>query len=429
MYDICIIWKWIVGDFLIKKFSKTNFNICVISWVFDKKVENAHFYNIYDYIDNISIWKQKATWNITFPLIHELKDLWFWVDDFLSFKENILKELWWINFKDYKHQNIDIIKKIFSNKFDSDFEYFISARNRIEESEINDRWDYDKYWQTNKTFFDIAPKRENISYIEWLVKKINEKYGICEVFYSKNNQNFKINCKKIIFANHTPSILEILFNSKDFLEDKIEYNLIWKWFMEHPQLSFGFLINWDDNFIRNIPTTQLYKDIYIEWSDIKYRIEFHTAPPIEEKINRYIEKYGDKKIFDKKFFRIALLMEQRPSLKNSLKFFNWQLVVNENFKQEILDMAKIIKKDFLEKISKINWIKLLHNDSLIWFSWHLMWWLQFLSNDKIYKIWELKNTYIASSAMFKVWWLFNPTFTILYIANLIVEDIISEFNS
>lgn len=35
-----------------------------------------------NYIDNISVWKQKATWNITFPLVHELKDLWFWVDDF-----------------------------------------------------------------------------------------------------------------------------------------------------------------------------------------------------------------------------------------------------------------------------------------------------------------------------------------------------------
>ena len=42
-----------------------------------------------NYIDNISVWKQKATWNITFPLAHELKDLWFWVDDFLNFKKNI----------------------------------------------------------------------------------------------------------------------------------------------------------------------------------------------------------------------------------------------------------------------------------------------------------------------------------------------------
>ena len=40
-----------------------------------------------NYIDNISVWKQKATWNITFPLFHELKDLWFWVDDFLNFKK------------------------------------------------------------------------------------------------------------------------------------------------------------------------------------------------------------------------------------------------------------------------------------------------------------------------------------------------------
>ena len=39
-----------------------------------------------------------------------------------------------------------------------------------------------------------------------------------------------------------------------------------------------------------------------------------------------------------------------------------------------------------------------------------------------------KYIYIASSAMFKVWWLFNPTFTILYIAHIIAEDIISEFN-
>ena len=53
---------------------------------------------------------------------------------------------------------------------------------------------------------------------------------------------------------------------------------------------------------------------------------------------------------------------------------------------------------------------------------------QWFPNDKVYKIWELKNIYIASSAMFKVWWLFNPTFTILYIAHIIAEDIISEFN-
>ena len=333
-----------------------------------------------------------------------------------------------MNFENYKHQNIDIMKKIFSNKCDSDFEYFISARNKIEENEINNRWDYDKYWQINKTFFRIDQKNKNVNYIEWEVEKINETNDICEVFYSQNNNNFKISCKKIIFACHTPSIIEILLNSKELLRNKIEYNLVGRWFMEHPQLSFGFLIDWNDSFIRNIPTTQLYKDIYIEWTDIKYRIEFHTAPPIEEKIDRYIEVYGDKKIFYKKFFRIALLMEQRPSLKNQLKSSNWQLMVNENFKQEILSIAEIVKKDFLEKISKIDWIQLLHNDSLIWFSWHLMWWLQFLSNDKVYKIWELKNIYIASSAMFKVWWLFNPTFTILYIAHIIAEDIISEYN-
>ena len=57
--------------------------------------------------------------------------------------------------------------------------------------------------------------------------------------------------------------------------------------------------------------------------------------------------YGDKKNFYKKFFKIALLMEQRPSLKNQLKSSNWQLMVNENFKQEILSIAEIVKKDFL----------------------------------------------------------------------------------
>lgn len=100
-----------------------------------------------NYIDNISVWKQKATWNITFPLAHKLKDLWFWVDDFLNFKKNILKELWWVNFENYKHQNIDIMKKIFSNKCDSDFEYFISARNKIEENRVS----YcSSYWRKNR---------------------------------------------------------------------------------------------------------------------------------------------------------------------------------------------------------------------------------------------------------------------------------------
>ena len=71
-----------------------------------------------------------------------------------------------MNFENYKHQNIDIMKKIFSNKCDSDFEYFISARNKIEENEINNRWDYDKYWQINKTFFRIDQKNKNVNYIE-----------------------------------------------------------------------------------------------------------------------------------------------------------------------------------------------------------------------------------------------------------------------
>ena len=184
--------------------------------------------------------------------------------------------------------------------------------------------------------------------------------------------------------------------------------------MEHPQLSFWVLI--DDNkwsIKRNIPTTQIYNDIYIDWTDIKYRVEYHTAPPIKDKIYRYVKERDWIIYFQKQFLRLSILMEQKPSLKNSLNMTNWLLQTNSYFKEEVIETTNIVKKDFLERIKKVNWIKLLYDDSWIWFSWHLMGWLQFLSNDKPYQIWELTNTYIASSSIFKVWWLFNPTFTIL----------------
>lgn len=427
MYDICIVGKWIVGNFLINRLNDYWLKICIISSDKNQYYNNNDFYNIYDYIDNLSIWNKKATWNITFPLTHEIKKLWFNVKDFNKFKNNIISELWWINFRNYNHNNISLLYSIFNDDLFPNKEYFITARNRIIEKEIFDRNEFDNYWQGNKTF--LEEKEDNNEFIKWDVIKINEKVDFSEVFYKCKNELKVIKTKKIILACHTPSIINILLNSKDYIKDKIDFNLIGKWFMEHPQLSFWILI--DDNkwsIKRNIPTTQIYNDIYIDWTDIKYRVEYHTAPPIKDKIYRYVKERDWIIYFQKQFLRLSILMEQKPSLKNSLNMTNWLLQTNSYFKEEVIKTTNIVKKDFLERIKKVNWIKLLYDDSWIWFSWHLMGWLQFLSNDKPYQIWELTNTYIASSSIFKVWWLFNPTFTILYIADLIVRDILLDFN-
>jgi len=237
----------------------------------------------------------------------------------------------------------------------------------------------------------------------------------------------KLLTKKIILANHTPWILEILLNSKEYIKDRVDLNLVWKGFMEHPQLSYWILIDkkyW--NLVRDIPTTQLYNDTNV-WN-LNYRIEYHTAPPEINKIKRYVNNKEWILDFQKHFIRLWILIEQKSSINSSLNFNNWTFEANDFFKKEIINLTEKVKEDLIKKISKLNWVRLLNKNSNIWYSWHLMWWLQFLSNDKPYKIWKLKNTYIASSAIFKVGWLFNPTFTIFFISDLIVKDILKDFN-
>ncbi len=204
MYDICIVWKGIIWDFLINKLKKSWLNIIVISS--NKNItlnkDKNDFYNIYEYLNPSSIWYKNATWNITFPLESEIEKLWFSVESYNKFKSETLKNLWWMNFKNYKHNNIDIIKNILSNNKElENYKYFVTARNFIKNIEIWYKNKYDSYWHWNKTFYEDTFYNENIKIQKWHVFKINEQDNYSEVYFSSYLLSPKTLFNKFIIIN------------------------------------------------------------------------------------------------------------------------------------------------------------------------------------------------------------------------------------
>lgn len=427
-YDVCIVWKWVVWKFLMHELNNQWLNICVIDWYEEDSLETDEVYNVYDYLDKEWVWDKNATWNITFPNEDEIKELWFTLEEYESIKLYLLSTLWWIDFSKYNDTEIESLKKFVLEKlWINNLNYFLSARNKIEKKQIFDRWEFDRYWHSNKTFYDINWFQGDV--IKWNADKfIYLRDTILDNLLIKTDTWTKvIRANKFILANHSIWVMSLLKRTQAFLwSDFLDGSKIWLWFVEHPQLSIWAIIK-DENFSfdRNLPTTYLYSDFSTDW--INFRIEYHTAPPIKEKARRYYYDGRTEKDFESRFIRFSCIIEQKPSASDKTLDFNdnKKIYTTDFFKEDIEKITKIVCEKLYEillKAQENDQIEILNPRSKIYFSWHLIGGLQFLTDKTGYKIESINNLYIASSSTFKTWWLFNPTFTILCMAKKIIND-------
>jgi hypothetical protein len=438
VYDVCIIGRWVIGKFIVDELKDRWLKVCIIDWFEEDNLKGGDFYNIYEFTDKEWVWDKNATWNITFPTDEEIEELWFTLEEYRTIKVYLLSKLSWIDFGKYTDSEIDnLIRFIRNNLWIENIKYFFSARNKIEKRQILERWSFDKYWLNNKTFYDINHSDADV--IKWNAIKFTTLNNgtVNDLLVKTREGTATIIANRFILANHTIWVLSLLHRTHTELWNNfIDNSKIWLWFVEHPQLSIWALIkDRGFSFKRELPTTYLYSDFKVD--GINFRIEYHTAPPIQEKVNRYLYNGLSPKDFEERFIRFSCIIQQSPSAKKTLEFNeDWKLYATDAFKEEVEELARKVSKRLYEilfyermdpeTLDYDNIIDILNAESKIFFSWHLIWWIQFLTDETNYRIRGIHNLYVASSSTFKTWWLFNPTFTILCLAKKIIDD---NFNS
>lgn len=422
-HDVFVIWKWLIWKYLIHELKDKRLDIWILDWYEQTHIWSDNLYNAYEYIDKDWVWDKNATGNVTFPTNDELNRLWFSLEEYKEIKQQLLEELWWINFEQYNDNEIDsLVNFVLNNLGIDNIGYFFSARNKIKKKQILDRWSFDKYWHNNKTFYDIS--YTDIDIIEWNAIKFLSLYnGNVDKLLIKSQNWYKIiKANKFILANHTVWIISLLQRSyKEIGDNFLDIEKLWLGFVEHPQLSIGAIIQ-DKNFVfeRSLPTSYIYSDFSVDW--VNFRIEYHTAPPIQEKTKKYLHSGITQEDFDERFIRFSCIIQQEPSEEKTIDFNDdWTLFITEEFKKEVKRLTNVVNKEFYSILDN-EAIEILNSESGVFFSWHLIGWVQYLTDETNYKLYWINNLFIASSCVFDTWWLFNPTFTILSLAKKIVNE-------
>jgi len=172
---------------------------------------------------------------------------------------------------------------------------------------------------------------------------------------------------------------------------------------------------------RSYPTSVFFSD---HENDIgnRFRIEYHLAPPIEDRINLY--DYP-KEYFLDHFYRLSCIIEQKPKMENKIYIKNGQIKVNDNFVNDIVSLKDKVFPDFYALAQRNSSATILNSRSKVFFSGHMMGGMQFLTNKEVpYVLNGLENVFLASSCVFRTWGLFNPSFSVLYIADEIINLIL-----
>ncbi len=415
MYDYCIVGGGIVGKYLAHLLQGKNF-----AWVsgHNPLLTSAEPYQLGQYLGKQDTWQEKATGLISFPSASDIATFPFSSTDYQGYQQSLINALGLHHLQplaedgDYRSYT-QAISKYFAG---TDLEYFWSGHTKFDGPSFDSREPYDHYWLAHKPQWDFLTGQPDFLQADFLNVNRNEAQAL--VGRDQNGQQKMIKARHFILACHTPGNIALVQNTfakhRMFTEHMAS---VGQYFSDHLQLSFGFLA-----LDLEIPRTTLASICFQdrEINGLRFRLEFHNAPPRQNLIQICLERlpqYSQADFFHH-FIRIVAVAEFPPMAKSQLFLQSGgRYALSKQFTTTMHKLRSkldtYLKDQFL---GQLPWI-MLNRHRPMFYGGHLIGGLSYpvVLNDKL-AMHDLPNVSIAGSSAWQNGGLFNPTFTSLVFA-------------
>ncbi len=415
MYDYCILGGGIVGKYLAHLLQGKN-----IAWVsgHNPLLTSSESYQLGSYLGKQDTWQEKATGLISFPAAADIATFPFSLEAYQSYQHELIASLALRHLQSLgsKPTYLPFTQAISKQFPGAALQYFWSGHTQLEGPSFENREPYEYYWQTQKPQWDFLVGKPDYLQADFLNVNRNEAEAL--VGRDENGQQKVIKARHFILACHTPGNIALVQNT--FAKHRMfteHMAAVGQYFSDHLQLSFGFLAP-----DLEIPRTSLASICFQdrEVDGLRFRLEFHNAPPRENLIQTCLSRmtqYSQADFFHH-FIRIVAIAEFSPMAKSQL--FLQSGGRYSMSKQFIATMhhlrAKLDTYLMKELFAQLPWFMLNRHRSM-YYGGHLIGGLSFpgVLNDKL-AMHDFPNVSVAGSCSWQSGGLFNPTFTSLVFA-------------
>lgn len=422
MYDYCIVGGGIVGKYIAHLLRDTH-----SVWVsgHNPKLISHDSYQLSAYLGTEDTWQEKATGLISFPAEKDFSYFPFSSEQYQKYRDQLVAELHINSLESVacSSQFNQFTHCIRSHFPDADLQYFYSGHHQLIGPEFNTREPYDHYWQSHKPQWPFLAAKPDFLQVEFLDVADNKAKAI--IGRNQFGQLTTIRARHFILACHTPGNLALIQQTYAKHRMYTEHmESVGSYFSDHLQLSFGFLIP-----EIAIPRTSLaslfFQDYEIE--GLRFRLEFHCAPPRENLMRICLNRMSDynQADFFHHFLRIVAIAEFPPMAQSQLQILSGgNYRVSKKFSETMHRLrAKLLQHVKQVVFKNLPW-PLLNRHQPKYYGGHLIGGLAYpVAIDSNLAMHDFINIHIAGSSTWQCGGLFNPTFTSLVFAQHLVENL------
>lgn len=422
MYDYCIVGGGIVGKYIAYQLRDKN-----TVWVSGRHANwmSTDVYQLRNYLGEKDTWQEKATGLISFPSSQDVEHFPFSRATYDLYQQELRAFLQLRSLESVAQKlPYQSVTQVLSEHFcQSKMNYFWSGHQCLEGPSFDTREPYEEYWAKQKPQWQFMEAQADDLQVDYLV--IEGTKAVAIVGRDGLGREKSIKARHFILACHTPGNIALINQTyakyRLFTEN---IRSIGQYFSDHLQLSFGFLVPKID-----IPRTTINSLCFQDYeiAGLRFRLEFHFAPPRELLIYNCLQRLPEyrQEDFFHHFIRIVAIAEFPPMAESYLQLqAGNRYRVSKQFTLHIhrlkTQLAKILKEQIFTDHS---WV-LLNRHQPLYFGGHLIGGTSFpyVLNEQL-TMRDLANVSIGGSSAMLSGGLFNPTFTSLVFAQHLVNSL------
>lgn len=420
MYDYCIVGGGIVGKY-IAYLLRDKHSI----WISgnNPKLTSHDSYQLSAYLGIDDTWQEKATGLISVPVERDFANFPFSAEQYQQYQEKLFTDLEIKSLEATAHSHdfqffTHYIQSYFPN---TNLHYFYSGHKHFLGPKCDTREEYEHYWQGNKLQWAFLAAKPDFLQVEFLDIANNQATTV--VGRDLTGKLTTIKAKHFILACHTPGNLALI--QQTYAKHRMyteRMRSIGSYFSDHLQLSFGFLVP-DLVVPRTSLASLFFQDYDVE--GMRFRLEFHTAPPRENLMKICLNRMPDynQADFFHHFLRIVAIAEFPPMAESQLQMLSGgQYRVSKKFSETMHRLrAKLLQHLKQAMFKDLQWT-LLNRHQPKYYGGHLIGGLTYPAVvDATLTMHDFTNVHIAGSTTWQSGGLFNPTFTSLVFAQHLVD--------
>lgn len=420
MYDYCIVGGGIVGKYIAHLLRDTH-----SIWISgnNPKLTSHDSYQLGSYLGAQDTWQEKATGLISFPADKDFDTFPVRSQQYQKYQDQLLAELQ-IKSLEPVAQSQEFLG--FTNYIQSHFPntnlcYFYSGHKHFVGPKFDTREPYEHYWQRLKPQWAFLAAKPDFLQVEFLDIVNNRATAV--VGRDLTGKLTTIKAKHFVLACHTPGNLTLIQQTYAKHRMYTEHmRSIGSYFSDHLQLSFGFLV--PDLLVPRTSLASLFFQDY-EIEGLRFRLEFHSAPPRENLMKMCLNRMPDynQADFFHHFLRIVAIAEFPSMAESQLQMLSGgHYRVSKKFSETMHRLRSKLLQHLKQVVFKdLQWT-LLNRHQPKYYGGHLIGGLTYPAVvDATLTMHDFTNVHIAGSSTWQGGGLFNPTFTSLVFAQHLVD--------